>query len=102
MAEDPGMRKTARTKPLRDVWSETTTVTLLARWMTPMLVRHLIESVGARDGARRRRVRPRGKTRRSLLLGSVAVGVAAAGAAAARIATRDRHVPDDIPEIDRP
>jgi hypothetical protein len=92
------MRKTPSTKQLRDLRLNARAAARLARFVTPYLLKNLVESLEIGERVRRRRMSSRERRlRRSLRVGAYAVGVAAVGAVAAR---RVGHGSDG-PELDR-
>jgi hypothetical protein len=93
------MRQTLTTKQLRDLRSNTRAAVWVFRFVTPQLVKQLVESLELGERVRRRRMSSRERRlRRSLRVGAYAVGVVAVGAVAAR---RVGHG-GDAPELDRP
>ena len=93
------MQKTISTKQLRELRVKARAATMLTRFVTPHLVRHVIESLELGERVRRRRISSRERRlRRSLRFGAYAVGVAAVGAVAARRAAHghDGAEPDGL------
>lgn len=96
------MTKTLSTKQLRELRLNATAAALLARRVTPHLVKHLVESLEVGERVRRRRMSSRERRlRRSVRVGAYAVSVAAVGAVAARRVTHHWPPGNDRPELDR-